>query len=147
MIRSSSWEFVTHEIEEHVLGLPNVQESYILGVAEEDCGERVAAIVRSRSTSQKNAANDTSALSLAWLRETLTTHPPLPKYKLPTLLKILQTGEEVPRKLNGKTSKNLARTPYFSPRFMKKGEIEVLDLNNIPQMTQRAWDYDGLGVE
>ena len=143
MIRSSSWKFYTHEIEEYILGLPGIQEIWVLGVDDEDCGERVAAVVRSRRTQNANG----SAPSLAWLRDSLTAHSPLPKYKLPTLLKVLQSGEQMPRTSSGKPSKRLARTRYFPHGFADKGEVEVLDLNDISNVTQRAWDWDGLGVD
>ena len=143
MIRSSSWKFFAPEIEDYILGLPEIQESMVLGVEDEGCGERVAAIIRSRSTLNENSTTP----SLAWLRDNLTASTPLPKYKLPTLLKVLQSGEQVPRTSSGKPSKRLARSQYFPHGFANNVEVEVLDLNNISNVTQRAWDYDGLGVE
>lgn len=153
VIRSSSWKFFTHDIEEYILSLPSIQESYILGLADEDCGERVAAIIRTswkQNNNDDNQADDHSATlvpSLAWLRASLSEYTPLAKYKLPTVLKILERGEEIPRTSNGKPSKKLARSRYFAAGYVFHGEVEVLDLNDIPQATQKVWDYEGLGAE
>ncbi|KAM3497560.1 hypothetical protein MY10362_009093 [Beauveria mimosiformis] len=97
------------EVELVLQALPFIQEAYILSVPYPNYGSLVAALVRFKR--QEVGSADTFTPSLRFLRASLATE--LSAYKLPTLLRVLQEDEELPRTASNKVSKPEAVKKYF----------------------------------
>ncbi|KAJ5915313.1 hypothetical protein N7454_011067 [Penicillium verhagenii] len=111
------------EVEESLLALPCISEAYVVPILDVFAGgSQVAAVVRSR---KDHVTNDTAAssLSLQALRAELSSS--LPDFKLPTLLRILTDGEDIPRSQAGKPAPRDIATTFFPQPV--EGVLEVPD--------------------
>ena len=79
VIKSGGYKISALDIEREILSLPYVQEVTVVGVEDEEFGQRVAAAVVSR---------DEKAISLEQLRRDLGDR--LARYKMPTLLRLVE---------------------------------------------------------
>lgn len=99
------------EVEESLLALPYISEAYVVPILDVFAGgSRVAAVVRLRRDPLTNNTA-ASSLSLHTLRAELSSS--LPEFKLPTLLRILTDGEDVPRSQAGKPAPRYIATTFF----------------------------------
>lgn len=142
VIRFSGWKLNTYDIEEPLLLFSGVSEATVLGVKDDECGERVAVILRITCTEQESPSTSTTTLNS--LRNRLATEAHLPTYKLPTLLKLLRNQDHLPKTSTGKVSKVLARKKYFPADYASSGKVEVWDLHAKDELPQRAWDWAGI---
>ncbi|KAJ5260477.1 hypothetical protein N7478_012082 [Penicillium angulare] len=95
------------EVEESLLALPCISEAYVVPILDVFAGgSRVAVVVRLRN----NTAS--SSFSLHTLRAELSSS--LSEFKLPTLLRILTDGEDIPRSQAGKPAPREIATTFFS---------------------------------
>lgn len=86
--------------------LPYVDEAYILPIMDYEMRELVAAVIRLKeSTVNKNE------IDLRRIRDDLSSD--MDFYKLPTLLRILGPGDEVPFSSSNKPLKNQIREKFF----------------------------------
>jgi malonyl-CoA/methylmalonyl-CoA synthetase len=115
IIKSGGYKIGAPEVERACLELSYVQEVAVMGVDDEEFGQRVAAIV---SRPSKSGSND---LSITRLRDDLRKL--LPAYKLPTLLRLVQG--ELPKSQTGKVQKTTLRPLLFPPSWEKDPEIQV----------------------
>lgn len=98
-------------MEESLLALPCMSEAYVVPVLDVFAGgSQVAAVVRLRRDPLTNNTA-ASSLSLHKLREELSSS--LPEFKLPTLLRILTDGEDIPRSQAGKPAPRDIATTFF----------------------------------
>jgi malonyl-CoA/methylmalonyl-CoA synthetase len=104
IIKSGGYKIGAPEIEKACLGLPYVREACVLGVDDEEYGQRVATVV---SLSGTNIVS--KHLSIDRLRNDLRTT--LPAYKLPTLLKVVEG--ELLKSQTGKVQKKLLGPQLF----------------------------------
>ena len=89
----------------------------VVGVEDEEYGQRVAATVSlktDQNTSRKN-------LTLAELREALRDR--MAKYKIPTILRVVQG--ELPKSGTGKVQKRILGPQYFPKNYRDLPEIQV----------------------
>nr|CAG4708501.1 unnamed protein product [Naegleria fowleri] len=93
IIKSGGYKISSLDIERVILGMSKVKECAVVGIHDEEYGERIAAIVVLRHS------NDT--LTLEELQEFCSKE--LARYKLPTRLILLQ--QEIPKNAMGKVSK------------------------------------------
>ena len=131
---------LTHDIEEQILQLSGIGEVMVLGVDDEDCGERVAAIIRPSITTC--TVPQRFPMNLKSLRACLSEVSSLPVYKYPTLLRLLKGEEQLPMSRNGKLSKKEARKRFFENRI----GVEVWDLNTADDFPSKPWDWAGIGT-
>ncbi|KAJ5711002.1 hypothetical protein N7488_005158 [Penicillium malachiteum] len=99
------------EVEESLLALPCISEAYVVPILDVFAGgSQVAAVVRLR---RDHLTNNTAAssLSLQTLRAQLSSS--LPDFKLPTLLRILTDGEDIPRSQAGKPAPRDIASKFF----------------------------------
>jgi malonyl-CoA/methylmalonyl-CoA synthetase len=98
-----------------MLELPYIKEVAVLGVADEEYGQRVGAAVVTQDLAG-------SRLSLEKLRQDLKDK--LAKYKLPTLMRLFDL--ELPKGPTGKVQKKVLGETYFpSPGWSQDREVEA----------------------
>jgi non-ribosomal peptide synthetase component E (peptide arylation enzyme) len=87
----------------------------------------------------------TRRLRLAELRRRLATECGLEAFKLPTLLKIVSSANEIPVSEAGKPIKDKIRELYFSEAAVEDGDVEVWTLEmEESEIGSRPFDWDGL---
>lgn len=100
IIKSGGYKISALEIEEVLLRHPDIRECAVVGVADEEWGERVSAAV---------VVEPEKSIQLAELREWAADK--LAKYKMPSRLMLL---EELPRNVMGKVTKQKVKTLFES---------------------------------
>lgn len=102
IIKSGGYKIGAPEIEQVCLSLPYVSEAAVVGVEDEEYGQRVGAIV---------ALNQqlTQPLTIQRLRDDMRQS--LPAYKLPTLLRVVEN--ELPKGQTGKVQKKILGPQLF----------------------------------
>ncbi|KAK4555010.1 hypothetical protein LTR86_007776 [Recurvomyces mirabilis] len=125
IIKSGGYKISALDIEREILGLDYVAEVMVVGVPDEEFGERVGAVVV-----MKYALGGTGMrhhLTIEKVRRDLRGR--VAGYKLPTLLRVLGTGKELPKSGTGKVVKKILG-PEFFPRDWRRsrgGEVQVWD--------------------
>ncbi|KAK0756399.1 hypothetical protein N5P37_011051 [Trichoderma harzianum] len=98
------------ELEQRLVDLPYVCEAHILPVRDHHAGGLAAALVR---LCKQDADEETHNITLRTIREDLASAGVV-SYKLPTLLRIIPDGEQVPHTASGKAQKKEALQKYFN---------------------------------
>ncbi|KAH8879724.1 acetyl-CoA synthetase-like protein [Thozetella sp. PMI_491] len=110
IIKSGGYKISSLDIEREMLGLDYISEACVVGVPDEEFGQRVAAIAVLRKM---------KSLSLTKLRDDLRAS--LSGYKLPTLLYV---ADELPKTISGKVQKRaLGKDIFESGKY--RGCIQV----------------------
>lgn len=91
IIKSGGYKLSAIEIETALLGHPDIKDCVVVGLDDKEWGQRVAAVV---------VMHDSKALSLEELKQ--WAGDKLPKYALPTVLKVVP---EIPKNAMGKVNK------------------------------------------
>lgn len=130
IIKSGGYKISALDIEREILSLPYISEVMVVGVADEEFGERVAALVSLRHDeiavkSMQERGRDLASLKLDDLRSDLRAR--VTGYKLPTVLFV--TKGELPKSSTNKVVKKI-----LGPQFFPKG------YQNIPGM--QVWQLD-----
>lgn len=100
-------------MEREILGLEYVSEVMVVGVEDEEFGQRVGAAISLKADGIKD-------LSLATLRRDLRSK--LAGYKMPTLLRIVEG--ELPKSATGKVQKKILGPQYFPANYREGTEVE-----------------------
>ncbi|KAL4806794.1 hypothetical protein BDV18DRAFT_120063 [Aspergillus unguis] len=100
IIKSGGYKISALEVERKLLALDEVQEVAIVGIADEEWGQRVAAVVKQRE--------GTEPLELQALRTTLKQE--MAPYKIPTVLKLV---DGIERNAMGKVNKKTVVQKYW----------------------------------
>jgi acyl-CoA synthetase (AMP-forming)/AMP-acid ligase II len=100
LIKSGGYKISALEVERKMLGLDAIEEVAVVGLADEEWGQRVAAVVKQRS--------GTEPLELQSLRAQLKQE--MAPYKIPTVLKIVDSIE---RNAMGKVNKKIIVQKYW----------------------------------
>ena len=111
-MKSGGYKISALDIEREILALPYIQEVSIVGIEDEEFGQRVAAAVVLR---------DGGSLSIDELRQALRER--LAGYKMPTLMRIV--GGELPKSATGKVSKKILGPELFPPNYREHKEVQV----------------------
>lgn len=118
--------------------LPFISEACIVSIADRDASTRVAALVRFHQ--------DFPCGNLTTIREHLSDK--LLLYKLPTALRVLRNGEEIPLTVSGKVIRRQVVEKYFPlteycqlPANVELWNVLGEQKNN---GSQKAWDWAGL---
>ncbi|KAJ5760482.1 hypothetical protein N7520_007638 [Penicillium odoratum] len=109
IIKSGGYKISALDIEREILGLDYVSEVMVVGVEDEEYGQRVAASI-SLKTDQSTKRK---ALTLAELREDLRSK--LASYKIPTILRVV--NGELPKSGTGKVQKKILGPKLFPPNY------------------------------
>jgi malonyl-CoA/methylmalonyl-CoA synthetase len=113
IIKSGGYKISAIDIERECLSLPYVSEAAVVGIEDEEYGQRVGAIIFAPSTLD---------LTLAKLR--LDLRGKLAGYKLPTILRLER--EELPKTATGKVQKNVLGPKLIpSPGYLQMSEVQV----------------------
>jgi malonyl-CoA/methylmalonyl-CoA synthetase len=138
VIRRGGLWISLQEVEDRLVQLAYISEAYVVK-ANYNCTQQAAAVVR--------VSTITDSVNLFKIRKNL--HDALPKYKLPTLLRILQEDELIPETSTGKVNRKMIGEKYFPlsvdgplPPDVEfwdgKGEDEEVDF------PRKAWDWGGM---
>ncbi|PYI11830.1 acetyl-CoA synthetase-like protein [Aspergillus sclerotiicarbonarius CBS 121057] len=100
LIKSGGYKISALEVERKMLALDAIQEVAVVGLADEEWGQRVAAVVKQRA--------GTEPLELASLRTELKQE--MAPYKIPTVLKLV---EAIERNAMGKVNKKTLVQKYW----------------------------------
>lgn len=118
--------------------LPFISEACIVSIADKAASTRVAALVRFHQ--------DFPCENLSTIRQHLSDK--LLQYKLPTALRVLRNGEEIPLTVSGKVIRKRVVEKYFPlteycqlPANVELWNILGEQKNN---GSQKAWDWAGL---
>ncbi|KAL6695373.1 acyl-CoA synthetase-like protein [Trichoderma pleuroticola] len=98
------------ELEQRLADLPYVCEAHVLPVRDHHAGGLAAALVR---PCKRDTDEETHDITLRTIREDLAGAGVV-SYKLPTLLRIIPDGEQVPHTASGKAQKTEALRKYFN---------------------------------
>lgn len=91
--------------EAHLSLLPYVSESCLTALPGMRGGKRIAALVRFRDSTEPEKRN------LLTIRSDLFDH--MPEFRLPTELRVLRDGEDIPRSIYGKIRRDKVADEYF----------------------------------
>lgn len=125
IIKSGGYKISALDIERELLALPYLGEAMVVGVPDEEFGQRVGAVVSLRNDSiaqefyRQNNRSPTH-LALDDLRADVRSR--LAGYKLPTLLRII-TGE-LPKSGTGKVVKKALGPQYFPPNYSEDKDVQ-----------------------
>lgn len=126
IIKSGGYKISALDIERELLALPYLGEAMVVGVPDDEFGQRVGAVVSLRNDSiaqefyRQNNRSPTS-LELDDLRADVRSR--LAGYKLPTLLRII-TGE-LPKSGTGKVVKKTLGPQYFPANYAEDKAVQV----------------------
>ncbi|KAF2833668.1 acetyl-CoA synthetase-like protein [Ophiobolus disseminans] len=125
IIKSGGYKISALDIERELLGLPYIAEAMVVGVADEEFGQRVAALISLQEEELTDAflgrSEDTeSMLTIAELRQDLRDK--LAGYKMPTLLRIV--NGELPKSATGKVQKKILGPKFFPVGYHKCPEVQ-----------------------
>lgn len=107
IIKSGGYKISALDIEREILALPYAAEAMVVGVPDEEFGERVGAAVCLKNES----SSSTDGLTIQKLRDDLRSR--LAGYKLPTVLRII--ADELPKSGTGKVVKKTLGPQFFPP--------------------------------
>ncbi|KAL6862070.1 acyl-CoA synthetase-like protein [Trichoderma novae-zelandiae] len=144
-IRFHEYTISVLELEQRLMDLSYISEAHVLPVRDRGAGGLVAALVR---PCKQAADEERHEIDLGAIREDLA-RAGVVSYKLPTILRLLQEGEQVPSTASGKAQKKEALRRYFGivdcmpDQYTQEG-VEYwgnkLDLDT----SSRLFDWGGL---
>lgn len=114
IIKSGGYKISALDIERELLGLPYIAEAMVVGVPDEEYGQRVAALVSLQEQDLTDEfleryGNDEHLLTIEDVRRDLRDR--LAGYKMPTLLRIV--SGELPKTATGKVQKKILGPQFF----------------------------------
>lgn len=125
IIKSGGYKISALDIERELLGLPYVAEAMVVGVADEEFGQRVAALLSLQEeelmdTFVETHGNAEHMLTIADVRRDLRDR--LAGYKLPTLLRVV--SGELPKTVTGKVQKKILGPKFFPADYQTNSEVQ-----------------------
>ncbi|KAH6639869.1 hypothetical protein C7974DRAFT_432291 [Boeremia exigua] len=125
IIKSGGYKISALDIERELLGLPYISEVMVVGVADEEFGQRVAAVISLQEEELTDSffetyGNADYVLTIEDLRRDLRER--LAGYKLPTLLRI--TPGELPKTATGKVQKKILGPQFFPADYETCSEVQ-----------------------
>lgn len=122
IIKSGGYKISALDVEREILGLDYASEVMVVGVEDEEFGQRVAATV-SLKQDQKTTRK---SLTIAELRGDLRSR--MAGYKMPTILRVVQG--ELPKSGTGKVQKKILGPRFFPPNYRELPEVQVWSREN-----------------
>lgn len=125
IIKSGGYKISALDIERELLALPYIAEAMVVGVADEEFGQRVAALISLQEEDLTDAflktyGNTEYLVTIADLRKDLRDR--LAGYKMPTLLRIV--NGELPKTATGKVQKKMLGPHFFPPDYRMRAEVQ-----------------------
>ena len=125
IIKSGGYKISALDVERELLGLPYISEAMVMSVADEEFGQRVAALVSLQEEELtdsffKTYGNADHMLTIEDVRRDLRGR--LAGYKLPTLLRIV--FGELPKTATGKVQKKILGPRFFPPGYETCSEVQ-----------------------
>lgn len=126
IIKSGGYKISALDIERELLALPYIGEAMVVGVPDDEFGQRVGAVVSLRNDEvaqefYKQHNRSSSQLLLDDLRADVRTR--LAGYKCPTLLRIIEG--ELPKSGTGKVVKKTLGPHYFPADYAQDKDVQV----------------------
>lgn len=125
ILKSGGYKISALDVEREILSLPYINEVMVVGVADEEYGQRIAALVtlRDDQTMYRCGGNGGRGkdLSIYDLRHDLRSR--LAGYKMPTILKMLE--EDLPKGPTGKVMKKALGPRYFPKTYRNDPTVQV----------------------
>lgn len=135
LLKSGGYKISALDIERECLGLPYIHEVMVVGVDDEEWGQRVAAVVTLRDDQTQfvtNGKKGSEQLTLDRLRADLSSK--LARYKLPTLLRVVEG--ELPKTATGKVAKKVLGPKYFPQDYSKILEVQIWNSGSKKNMSK-----------
>lgn len=125
VIKSGGYKISALDIEREMLALPYISEVTVVGVEDEEFGQRVAAaiVLRDQDDQRPDTPSETRSpadTTIDRIREDLAGR--LARYKMPTLLRIV---DDLPKSATGKISKKVLGPALFPANYESLGEVQV----------------------
>lgn len=125
IIKSGGYKISALDIERELLGLPYIAEAMVVGVADDEFGQRVAALISLQEEELTDDfltsyGNSQHMLTIEDLRRDLRDR--LAGYKLPTLLRIV--SGELPKTATGKVQKKILGPRFFPPNYHVCADVQ-----------------------
>ena len=125
IIKSGGYKIGAPEVESVMLGLPYISEAAVVGVEDDEYGQRVGAIITLKQSQ--------ISLTIQRLRDDMRKL--LPAYKLPTLLRIVEG--ELPKGQTGKVQKKTLGLQLFPvPRWKNDPHVQMWTRRKTPLKAQ-----------
>ncbi|KAJ6001526.1 NRPS-like protein biosynthetic cluster [Penicillium canescens] len=125
------------ELETRLNEVSAVVEAYVVPVPDENYGYRVGVLIHFDS----KKANE--ALGMQYIRSRLSNQVPM--FMMPTALRVLASGDTVPRTASGKLIRKAAAEKYFlrtdGPGLAD--DVEAWSIKAEELRARRAWDWGG----
>ena len=115
IIKSGGYKISALDIEREILGLEYISEVMVVGVPDDEFGQRVAAVIC------LSAKHREKRLTLDILRADLRSR--MAGYKMPTLLRIL--SGELPKSATGKVQKKILGPRFFHKDYQTDPDVEM----------------------
>jgi malonyl-CoA/methylmalonyl-CoA synthetase len=135
ILKSGGYKLSALDIEREILGLPYVSEVMVVGVPDEEFGQRVGAVICLRKDQDlyepdPDVGDDGATTTTTRPRRQLTLHDlrqdlrsRLAGYKLPTLLRVVRG--ELPKSMTGKVVKKVLGPQYFPEDYRRDCNVQV----------------------
>ncbi|OJD14067.1 hypothetical protein AJ78_05544 [Emergomyces pasteurianus Ep9510] len=125
IIKSGGYKISALDIEREILGLPYVSEVMVVGVADDEFGQRVAAVVSLRDDQTTYKCPGNGWVGEDFLLENLRAdlRRRLAGYKMPTLLRVIPG--EIPKTGTGKVVKRVLGPMFFPVDYHRNPEVQV----------------------
>jgi len=127
IIKSGGYKISALDIEREIMALPYVAEVMVVGVTDEEFGQRVACTVSLKGPADTEAP--LYKLTLQKLRQDLRAR--LASYKMPTLLRVVDG--ELPKSGTGKVIKKVLGPQFFPENLKELPEVQVWDREQLQE--------------
>jgi malonyl-CoA/methylmalonyl-CoA synthetase len=126
ILKSGGYKISALDVEREILGLPYISEVMVVGVLDEEFGQRVAAAITLQEEElteafRKTYGKGTHIITIYDLRRDLSEK--LAGYKMPTLLRVIQG--EFPKTATGKVLKKVLGKEYFPDQYFNVPEVQI----------------------
>ncbi|EMC94629.1 hypothetical protein BAUCODRAFT_73329 [Baudoinia panamericana UAMH 10762] len=119
IIKSGGYKISALDIEREIMALPYVAEVMVVGVPDEEFGERVAGAICLKDAADME--DPLSKLTVDRLRQDLRSR--LAGYKMPTMLRVIEG--ELPKSGTGKVVKKVLGPQFFPSNYRTLAEVQV----------------------
>jgi malonyl-CoA/methylmalonyl-CoA synthetase len=126
ILKSGGYKISALDVERELLALPYISEAMVVGVPDDEFGQRVGAAVSLRTDKlaqdfYKETGRSSMQLDLDDLRSDVRSR--LAGYKMPTLLRVVQG--EIPKGGTGKVVKKILGPQFFPETYRDDPEVQV----------------------
>ncbi|KAI1930180.1 hypothetical protein LOZ65_001557 [Ophidiomyces ophidiicola] len=125
ILKSGGYKISALDIEREILSLPYIHEAMVVGVHDNEYGQRIAAAVTLRDDQKIFQCEGNGGvgkdMNIYDLRKDLRSR--LASYKLPTILRILEG--ELPKGGTGKVAKKLLGPKFFPESYQNDPEVQI----------------------